>query len=158
MSQLSALRNRAAELGIAFDQRWGENKLAGIIAAKEEELGIVSEPMAEPEQDPKPVAEPEKVFEQVQEQPELEQLEAADTGTTYKPDAQQEPTQAEAVAEPDFDAESLKVKNISPNPMTIGFIFKAKPGFTVTLTGNQLTDKLRKSIAYGVKLGLMELV
>jgi hypothetical protein len=159
MSQLSALRSRAAELGIAFDQRWGENKLAGIIAAKEEELGITPE-VAQPE--PEPVAEPEKVVEQVQEQPEPVQLEAADTGATNEPVVevvtQQEPTQAESVAGLDFDAESMKVKNVSPNPVTICFMYKAKPGFTVTLTGNQLTDKLRKKIAYGVKLGLLELV
>lgn len=160
MSQISALRARATELKINFDQRWGENKLIGVITAEEEARGIPlsfpPEPVAT--EQPEPVAEPEKFIEPVQEQKESEQPAEADTGATIKPDAQQEPTQAEVVAEPDFDAESLSVKNISPNPMTIGFMFKAKPGFTVTLTGNQLTDKLRKKIAYGVKLGLLELV
>ncbi len=169
MSQISALRKRATDLGITFDQRWGENKLKAAIAAEEEAQGISPEP--EPKSDPaveqdqpvvteqtEPVAEPEKVIEPVQEQAQTEQPAEADTGATIEPNAQQEPTQAEVVAEPDFDAESLSVKNISQNPMTIGFVFKAKPGFTVTLTGNQLTDKLRKKIAYGVKLGLLELV
>lgn len=167
MSQISALRKRATDLGITFDQRWGENKLKAAIAAEEEARGIVPEPESNPvfEQEKSeateqaaPVAEPEKVIEPVQEQAETEQPAAADTGANSEPVAEQEPTQAEVVAEPDFDAESLSVKNISPNPMTIGFVFKAKPGFTVTLTGNQLTDKLRKKIAYGVELGLLELV
>lgn len=156
MSQISALRARATELGITFDQRWGENKLKAAIEAEEEAQGIVSEseqPAATEQAEP--VAEPKQDDDPVQE---LEQSAAADTGATIEPDAQQEPTQAEVVAEPDFDAESLSVKNISKNPMTIGFVIKAKPGFTVTLTGNQLTDKLRKKIAYGVKLGLLELV
>lgn len=155
MSQISALRARATELGITFDQRWGENKLKAAIEAEEEARGIVPEPEPVATEQPEPVAEPEQVIEQAQE---LEQPAAADTGANVEPVAQQEPTQAEVVAEPDFDAESLSVKNISSNPMTIGFVFKAKPGFTVTLTGNQLTDKLRKKIAYGVELGLLELV
>lgn len=158
MSQISALRARATELGITFDQRWGENKLKAAIEAEEEARGIAheSEPVATEQAEP--VAEPEKAIEPVQELEKPEQPEEADTGATIEPDAQQEPTQAEVVTEPDFDAESLSVKNISQNPMTIGFVIKAKPGFTVTLTGNQLTDKLRKKIAYGVKLGLLELV
>lgn len=165
MSQISALRARATELGITFDQRWGENKLKAAIEAEEEAQGISPEPDPAVEQDQsvvteqtEPVAEPENVIELVQEQAQTEQPAAADTGDTVEPAAQQEPTQAEVVAEPNFDAESLSVKNISQNPMTIGFVIKAKPGFTVTLTGNQLTDKLRKKIAYGVKLGLLELV
>lgn len=159
MSQLAALRARATELGITFDQRWGENKLKAAIAAEEEARGISPDP--EPESDPTAEQYQPEVAEQAEPVQELEQPEqsaTADTGATIEPDAQQEPTQAEVVAEPDFDAESLSVKNISQNPMTIGFVIKAKPGFTVTLTGNQLTDKLRKKIAYGVKLGLLELV
>ena len=164
MSQISALRARATELGITFDQRWGENKLKAAIAAEEEAQGISPEPESDPsvEQDQPEGAEqadPDQETEQaIEPAQELEQSEEADTGATIEPDAQQEPTQAEVVAEPGFDAESLSVKNISKNPMTIGFVIKAKPGFTVTLTGNQLTDKLRKKIAYGVKLGLLELV
>lgn len=167
MSQISALRKRATDLGITFDQRWGENKLKAAIAAEEEAQGISPEPESDPAveqgqsvvtEQPEPVAEPEKVIEPVQELEQPERSAEADTGDTVEPTAQQEPTQAEVVAEPDFDAESLSVKNISQNPMTIGFVFKAKPGFTVTLTGNQLTDKLRKKIAYGVELGLLELV
>ena len=173
MSQISALRARATELGITFDQRWGENKLKAAIAAEEEARGISPEPesatTAEQYQSvateqPEPVAEPEKVIEPAQE---LEQSEEADTGDTEQPKQDDEnadneqsdlPETEETELVSEVDGETIKVKNISQNPMTIGFVFKAKPGFTVTLTGNQLTDKLRKKIAYGVKLGLLELV
>lgn len=168
MSQIAALRARAAELKIPFDQRWGENKLIGVITAEEEARGIPlsfsSEPVAT--EKPEPVAEPEKVVEQVQEQP--EQLEVSDTGATNetKQDDKEDadirrenlPEAEETKPVSEIDGESIAVKNISPNPVTIGFMYKAKPGFTVTLTGNRLTDKLRKKIAYGVKLGLLELV
>lgn len=173
MSQISALRARATELGITFDQRWGENKLKAAIAAEEEAQGISPEPESDPAveqgqpavtEQPEPVAEPEKVIEPVQE---LEQSTEADTGDTEQPKQDDEnadneqsdlPETEEAEPVSEVDGETVKVKNISPNPMTIGFVFKAKPGFTVTLTGNQLTDKLRKKIAYGVELGLLELV
>lgn len=170
MSQISALRKRATDLGITFDQRWGENKLKAAIEAEEQARGIVPEP--EPEQpavkeQAEPVAEPEKVIEPVQELAQSEQSAAADTGDTEQPKQDDEnadneqsdlPETEETELVPEVDGETIKVKNISKNPMTIGFVFKAKPGFTVTLTGNQLTDKLRKKIAYGVKLGLLELV
>lgn len=176
MSQISALRARATELKITFDQRWGENKLKAAIAAEEEARGIMPEPESNPvveQEQPvateqaEPVAEPEKVAEPVQEQAETEQPAAADTGDTEQSKQDDEnadneqpdlPETEETKLVSEADVETLKVKNISPNPMTIGFVFKAKPGFTVTLTGNQLTDKLRKKIAYGVELGLLELV
>lgn len=169
MSQISALRARATELKIPFDQRWGENKLIGVITAEEEARGIPLSFPPEPvvTEQTEPVAEPEKVIELVQELEQPERSAEADTGNTEQPKQDDEnadneqpdlPETEETKLVSEVNGETLKVKNISKNPMTIGFVSKAKPGFTVTLTGNQLTDKLRKKIAYGVKLGLLELV
>lgn len=151
MSQLAELRTRATELGIVFDQRWGENKLKAAIAAVDTYDG----PLAEQ-------PEPEAQALVADEQPE-EQQEQSDTGdeVAEQPEpieAPAEPTQVEAVAELPIDTDSITVRNISKNPMTIDFQFKAKPNFTITIKSAQLTDKLRAKINYGVKLGLLELV
>lgn len=139
MSQLSALRARATELGLEFDQRWGENKLKAAIAAVDANDSLLTE------------------------QSESEDQEQADTGN--EADEQSEaietpadPTQDETVAESQADTDSITVKNISSNPMTIGFTFKAKPGFTVEIKNAQLSDKLRKQIERGVAAGMLELV
>lgn len=183
MSQISALRARATELKITFDQRWGENKLIGVITAEEEARGIPLSFPTEQLVSTKLELPDEKLKEQEQqdllEKEEAEKKRIADeeakrlsdeeaakvAAEAEKAENQRLADEAEAEAKKlieakadDVDAESLSVKNISPNPMTIGFMYKAKPGFTVTLTGNQLTDKLRKKIAYGVKLGLLEMV
>lgn len=186
MSQISALRARATELKITFDQRWGKNKLIGVITAEEEARGIPlsfpAEQLTDNKQELPDEKLKEKELQELLEKEEVEKKRIADEEEAKRL-SDEEAAKAKAAAEAeeaekqrladeaeaeakklteakadDVDAESLSVKNISQNPMTIGFVFKAKPGFTVTLTGNQLTDKLRKKIAYGVELGLLELV
>lgn len=177
MSQLSALRARATELGINFDQRWGENKLSGVIAAEEEARGIplsfTPEQLTEnklKEQELQDLLEKEEAEKKRIADEEAKRLADEDAAAKVAAEAEQAEKQrladeAEAEAKKlteakadDVDADSITVRNISKNPMTIGFIFKAKPGSTVTLTGNHLTDKLRAKIAYGVKIGMLELV
>lgn len=151
MPQLSALRARATELGLEFDQRWGENKLKSAIAAVDANDSLLTE---QPESEGQDTA--------ADEQPEAQQ-EQADTGNELTEQSKvietpADPTQDETVAESQADADSITVKNISSNPMTIGFTFKAKPGFTVEIKNAQLSDKLRKQIERGVAAGMLELV
>lgn len=153
MSQLSALRARATELGLEFDQRWGENKLKAAIAAVDANDYLLTEQSESEDQEPAAGEQTEAQQEQTDTGVEAaEQSESIDTPA--------DPTQDETVAESqaDADSDSITVKNISSNPMTIGFTFKAKPGFAVEIKNAQLSDKLRKQIERGVAAGMLELV
>lgn len=151
MSQLSALRARATELGLEFDQRWGENKLKAAIAAVDANDSLLTEQSESEGQDAAADEQPEAQQEQAGTGNEVaEQSEVIETPA--------DPTQDETAAESQADTDTITVKNISSNPMTIGFTFKAKPGFTVEIKNAQLSDKLRKQIERGVAAGMLELV